>query len=123
MAFYLIDFENIKNIRSAEIIRYAGAPQIKTHNVIMARGTMATGRGYYPCSHHDLNSGDTDEGLYYEQNAHLFAPAKKLYNIFDAEYERRQAKVHSYNLSEMKTTDDYNAILTRILGAIMPKVK
>ncbi len=115
--------ENIKNIRAAEIVRYAGAPQIKTHNVIMARGTMATDRGYYPCPRNYFNSPDADEGLYFAQNAHLFAPAKNLYNIFDTEYKRRQAKIHSYPLSEMKSPDDYNAILMRVLGAITPKVK
>ena len=113
--------ENSQNTRARDILRYAGDERFKTHNVIMYRGTMATDRGYYPPTKHDLT--DDNDNVFYNQNAHLFAPARKIYNILDGEYNIRQGQIRNYILSDIKTANDLQAARMRMLSAVKRKQK
>ncbi|MBO5946703.1 MAG: hypothetical protein J6Q44_00990 [Alphaproteobacteria bacterium] len=113
--------ENSQNVRERDILRYAGDEHFKTHNILMHRGTMATGRGYYPTSKYEL-VGDNDN-VFYNQNAHLFASARKIYNILDGEYNSRQGRICNYFLSDIKSETDLQVVRMRMLNAVKRKQK
>ena len=93
--------ENAKNMRAHDVVRLLDGDSMRTHNIVMRYGTMATDRGYFVPSKRHLTSND--EEVFYNQNAHLFIPAKQIYNILNAEYNRRQAQIRDYILTDMKS--------------------
>ncbi|MBE6456786.1 MAG: hypothetical protein E7008_02485 [Alphaproteobacteria bacterium] len=113
--------ENAKNMRARDVVRLSDDDSTRTHNVIMRYGTMATDRGYFAPSKHQLTSND--EEVFYNQNAHLFMPTKQIYNILDAEYNRRQAQIRDYILADIKSETDLHIAQERMLSAIKQNQK
>ncbi len=113
--------ENAKNMRARDVVRLSDDDSTRTHNIIMRYGTMATDRGYFAPSKHQLTSND--EEVFYNQNAHLFMPTKQIYNILDAEYNRRQAQIRDYILADIKSETDLQIAQERMLSAIKQNQK
>ena len=113
--------ENAKNMRVHDVVRLSDDDSTRTHNIIMRYGTMATDRGYFAPSKHQLTSND--EEVFYNQNAHLFMPTKQIYNILDAEYNRRQAQIRDYILADIKSETDLQIAQKRMLSAIKQNQK
>lgn len=115
--------ENSHNMRAADIKRSdcIAAPR-KKFNVIMERGTMATNLGYYEASKYELLSIDSED-LFYNQNAHLFMYAKKIYEKLDSEYLRRRFKIREFECPEIKTDSDRRVAHVRVLFALDRAVK
>lgn len=113
--------ENAKNVRAHDILRYMDARPLNTHNIIMQTGTMATDRGCFVPTKQELTNNDDD--MFYKQNAHLFVPAKQIYNILDGEYNRRQAQVRDYILSDVKSPHGLTIARNRMLNAVKTNQK
>ena len=113
--------ENAKNMRAHDVVRLLDGDSMRTHNIVMRYGTMATDRGYFVPSKRHLTSND--EEVFYNQNAHLFIPAKQIYNILNAEYNRRQAQIRDYILTDMKSETDLQIAQKRMLSAIKQNQK
>ena len=52
--------ENAKNMRARDVVRLSDDDSTRTHNIIMRYGTMATDRGYFAPSKHQLTSNDEE---------------------------------------------------------------
>lgn len=104
-------FENPKNMRLRKYVRIFGRENVN-FNTVMEYGTMATGDGYYLCSRYERDNAADVNNMFHDQNKHLFVPTKQLYNILDAEYNRRASTAKDYKLSDINFKDDiYNKIL------------
>ena len=113
--------ENAQNKRVRDIVRYTTDVPRKTHNVIMHRGTMATDRGFYMPSKHEFT--DSDDEIFYNQNAHLFMPARQIYNILDQEYYIRQKRTQEYILPDITDEQDLQIARMRMLESVKNRQK
>lgn len=113
--------ENARNARACDILHYADARPLHTHNIIMQTGTMATDRGCFVPTKRGLTNNDDE--LFYKQNAHLFVPAKQIYNILDGEYNRRQAQLKNYILSDVSGVSDLLVARNNMLNAVKQNQK
>lgn len=92
-------------------------------NVIIQAGTMASDDGYYLTRNISLNYDSNNyEELYIKQNAHLFAAARELYNVLDAEYERRRRDYRLYILPELKDENDHVGMRRRLMESLQRKL-
>ena len=114
--------ENIHNKRQAD---YCAEYPIDAPlgNMIIQAGAMASDDGYYLTKNIALNyeSGNYEE-LYTKQNAHLFAAARELYNVLDAEYERRRRDYRLYILPELKDESAQVAMRRRLMENLQRKL-
>ena len=56
-------------------------------------------------------------------DAHLFVPAKQIYNILDGEYNRRQGQLKSHILSDVSRVSDLQIVRNRMLNAVKQNQK
>lgn len=113
--------ENAQNTRAHDILYSLGSRPLHTHNIIMQTGTMATDRGCFVPRKQELTNNDDD--VFYKQNAHLFVPAKQIYNILDGEYNRRQGQMKKYILSDVHRASDLLVARNRMLNAVKQNQK
>lgn len=93
---------------------YVNGVAHRNYNVLFMDATMATDRGFYLTHCFD----ERPRRMFFNQNAHLFAPARQLFSIFDAQRDCTQAKpisdYTSYQLLPFRRTISRSKLLTRI---------
>ncbi len=108
-------FENLRNQRRED---YENKYSLKENlgNDILMSGTMATDLGTYPTTQRLINRSDSNMyNLFSNQNAHLFVPARQLYELLDNEHNRRIQSHKKYQLPEIKDCDAQRAMQVRML--------
>lgn len=109
-------FENSKNVRAKDIIRHADNHASCLYNVIMQYGTMISDPKRFLSLKNNLSGSGKD--LFCEQNSHLFSLTKNIYDVLDGEYMRRQQKIQTHNISDIKTPADLYTSRMRMIDAI-----
>ena len=113
--------ENVRNMRVHDIMRYMGDDYHQTHRFLIHYGTMASDQGYFAATKHELT--DYSEDLFYNQNAHLFLSARRIYNALDDEYNRRTGQNCDHKLPVLKTAQELQLARNSMLDCLKSKQK